>query len=290
MKVLVFLLGLAVALLASNAVVSGEWMAVHQGKQDVIIVDVSSPEAYAEGHIPGAIHSPLSRWRMPVGRHAEVFPVKVLENEMRRLGINDDSQVVVYAHNTDAKEMLSATYVIWAMAYAGFENTLLLEGGLPVFVGVTGILSRHPEADRTGTFTAREDASGLVTLETVDALIGSVPMIDSRPAKYYFGAEKQGVLDRAGHISRAHSFFWAYNLEPDQTFKSRKVLHAMFEDGLGLDKTAPVIVYCTGGLEASLNYFVLHRLLGFENAKLYDASMKEWANKMATPMTRYRWE
>lgn len=290
MKVLVLLMGWAMALLASNAVVSGEWMAVHQEKKDVIIVDVSSPEAYAEGHIPGAINSPLAKWRMPVGRHAEVFPVEVLQNEMRRLGIDSGATVAIYSHHADAKDMLTATYVIWAMAYAGFENTVLLEGGLPAFVDVTGLLSKRPEADRAGTFIAREDRSKLVTMDTVEAVIGVVPMIDSRPAKYYFGAEKQGVLDRAGHISKAHSFFWGYNLESDHTFKSRKALHAMFEEGLGLDKNAPIIVYCTGGLEASLNYFVLHRLLGFENAKLYDASMKEWANKMATPMTAYRWE
>ncbi len=64
----------------------------------------------------------------------------------------------------------------------------------------------------------------------------------------------------------------------------------MLVDGLGLNPKKELITYCTGGLETSMNFFVLHRLLGFEKIRLYDASMKEWANRDDTPMTKYRWE
>lgn len=39
-----------------------------------------------------------------------------------------------------------------------------------------------------------------------------------------------------------------------------------------------------------MNFFVLHRLLGFNTIRLYDASMREWANNSSTPMTLYKWE
>lgn len=290
MKTLVVLMALVVSLLASGPVVSGEWVSVYEKDASVVIVDVSSPEAYGDGHIPGAMNSPLEKWRTAVGAHAEVRPIDALQAEMRRLGIHKDSKVVVYAHNTDNKDLLRATYVIWAMAYAGFENTMLLDGGLASFVKVTGLLSKKAEADRNGRYTARTDASKLAKLDEVKAAVGRAAMVDSRPAVYYFGADRQDVLARPGHITGAHSYFWRYSLDADNTLKSKQQLREMLEAGMGLDRTAPLIVYCTGGLEASMNYFVLHRVLGFEKAKLYDASMKEWGNRDDTPMTLFRWE
>lgn len=288
MRVLVVLTAMTMALLASSPVVSAEWVSVYQ--KEVVIVDVSAPQAYADGHIPGAINSPLQQWRMPVGRHAEVRPIEALQTEMRRLGIDKDSRVVVYAHNLNPKDRLKATYVIWAMEYAGFENTVLLDGGLPSYVKATGRLSKTPEADRHSHFRAHEKRALLAKIDEVRGGVGRVQMIDSRPAVYYFGAERQGVLDRAGHISGAKSYFWRYSLDDKQTLKPKKVLRKMLEAGMGLRPDAPLIVYCTGGLQASMNYFVLHRILGFKDAKLYDASMKAWANREDTPMTAFRWE
>lgn len=290
MKILVVLMATAMVLLASNPVVSAEWVSVYQKDKTVVIVDVSAPEAYAQSHIPGAINSPLKQWRMPVDRHAEVRPVEALQAEMRRLGINKDSKVVVYAHNLNPKDLLKATYVIWAMEYAGFDNTVLLDGGLPSYVQVTGMLSKKPEADRGGNFRAHEKRAILAKINEVKGAVGRVQMVDSRPAIYYFGAERQGVLDRAGHISGAKSYFWRYSLDDEWKFKPKKVLRQMLETGMGLRPNAPLIVYCTGGLQASMNYFVLHRILGFKDVKLYDASMKAWANREDTPMTVFKWQ
>lgn len=290
MKLFIFLMMLVAAAMASDAVVSGAWVYEHQKQKGVIIVDVSAPEAYEEGHIPGAINSPIGKWRMGVDGHSEVSPPEALQAEMRRLGIGKDSKVVVYSHHIDGKDILKATYVIWAMAYAGFEETVLLDGGLKAYVAATGKLSKKAEADRHGDYTVKVDAGKLAKIDEVRAALGKEAMVDSRPAVYYFGAELQSVLKRAGHINEAHSYFWAYSLNGDKTLKPEKLLRRMIEDGLGLYPSAPVIVYCTGGLEASMNYFVLHRVLGFEKAKLYDASMKEWANRDDTPMTVYQWE
>lgn len=290
MRFIFILMAAVLSLMASGSVVSGEWVSVYEKDASVVIVDVSDPDLYNEGHIPGAVNSPLGQWRMAVGLHAEVQPIEALQAEMRRLGINKDSTVVVYSHHTDPKDMLKATYVIWAMAYAGFDDAKLLDGGLKAYVNVTGKLSKKPEADRDGNFRAREDVTKLALIDEVKGAVGRVQMVDSRPAVYYFGADRQGVLKRAGHISGAHSYFWQYSLDADNTLKSKALLRDMFERGMGLDVSAPLIVYCTGGLEASMNYFVLHRVLGFEHAKLYDASMKEWANREDTAMTSFRWE
>ncbi len=53
----------------------------------------------------------------------------------------------------------------------------------------------------------------------------------------------------------------------------------MIIEWLRLDPKKEVITYCTGGLETSMNWYILHRVLGFEKARLYDASMKKWASE-----------
>lgn len=290
MKILVALMVAVVSLMASSPIVSGEWVSVNQKDESVVIVDVSGPEAYAKGHIPGAMNSPLNMWRMSADAHAQIRPAEALQAEMRRLGINNNSKVVVYSHHRNSKDILKATYVIWAMAYAGFHNTVLLDGGIGAYAKATGYLSKKAEADKKGNFTVKTVAARLAKIDEVKAALGRDAMVDSRPARFYFGAQRQGVIKRAGHISGAHSYFWRYNLKADNTLKPKAQLQTMLESGMGLDKSKPLIVYCTGGLEASMNYFVLYRLLGFDKAKLYDASMKEWGNLDDTPMTAYRWE
>ncbi len=276
---------------AMEPAVSGKWLIEHQNDPHLVVVDVSPSTAYMTGHVPGAIRSGIEKWRRRKDAHAvEVKSVTDLQEEMRRLGIDANSSVVVYSHHLNNKDVLKATYVLWAMEYAGLKNTALLDGGLPAYEAADGNLSTAVAIDRYGSFTAEANRSVLATIEEVNASVGKTAMIDSRPADFYFGAVKQKTLARSGHISYATSYFWRYSLDADRKLKPLWMLSKMIEAGLGFDKTRPLIVYCTGGLEASMNYFVFHRLLGFDRARLYDASMKEWANRSDTPMTSYRWE
>ena len=290
MRKLIVLMALAASLLAMEPTVTGEWLVKHAGDKALVIVDVSAPQAYEEGHIPGARNASIELWRRGVESHAEVRSAKELQAQMRRLGIDGDSEVVVYSHHLDNKDLLRATYVLWAMEYAGFKNSALLDGGIGAYTAAGGALSEKAVPDGAGDFSVTTDAGMIATMDEVKAALGKTAMIDSRPAVYYFGAERQGVLKRAGHISGAHSYFWHYNMTEENRLKPEMALSKMLEKGLGLDKNAPLIVYCTGGLEASMNYFVVHRVLGFEKAKLYDASMKEWGNRDDTPMRTFVWE
>jgi thiosulfate/3-mercaptopyruvate sulfurtransferase len=45
-----------------------------------------------------------------------------------------------------------------------------------------------------------------------------------------------------------------------------------------------VLVYCGGGIAATLDAFVLTALLGHNNVSVYDNSMQEWSNDASLPM------
>lgn len=54
---------------------------------------------------------------------------------------------------------------------------------------------------------------------------------------------------------------------------------------VGADKSKRILIYCGGGIAATLDAFVLHQL-GFENIAVYDASMSEWAKDPSLPIER----
>ena len=208
MRKVFLLMVTALSLFAMEPVVTGEWLKGHLNDKDVVVVDVTKQESYDKEHIPAAMQSGIELWRQGVDKHAEVRSIEALPAEMRRLGINDDSRVVVYSHHLNNKDMLRATYVIWAMAYAGHSNTALLDGGIDAYKAAGGALTTKTEADRKGNFTAKKNGKMIATISEVKASLNKVAMVDSRPAIFYFGAQKQPVLKRPGHISGAKSFFW----------------------------------------------------------------------------------
>jgi thiosulfate/3-mercaptopyruvate sulfurtransferase len=53
----------------------------------------------------------------------------------------------------------------------------------------------------------------------------------------------------------------------------------------GIRKDKRVIAYCGGGISATVDLFLLHRL-GYRNLTLYDGSMGEWAKDESLPLER----
>ncbi|MGD9719519.1 MAG: sulfurtransferase, partial [Sulfurimonadaceae bacterium] len=117
-----------------------------------------------------------------------------------------------------------------------------------------------------------------------------LPMLDARPSDNYLGITPTNTVRRDGHISGAMSYSWNYSVNKDFMLKEKNKLDTLFAKGYNLDKNKEVLVYCTGGLETSYNYYVLSGVLGYKHVRLYDASMKEWGNRDDTSMTQYRYE
>ncbi len=281
------LLCFALALFAAEPFVSAKWLKVHLNDKNLIIIDVSQPKLYKKEHIPGAINAPIVLWRKKVEHYALLRPPKEIERVMRKLGITPNSKVVLYSHRW-GKDFLKTSYTAFAMEVMGFKNSSILDGGLEAYRKI-GILTKEISKPKPSYYQGVFHPEFIVDKTIVLTHIGKTRMLDARNPIFYFGAEKQKVLKRAGHIPKATSYFWVFSFH-NEKIKDKDTLKAMLVDGLELRPNKDVITYCTGGLETSMNWYVLHRVLGFEKSRLYDASMKEWANEPDTPLTKYRWE
>ena len=290
MKLLLSLLLTSLYLFASDAFVNSEYLQKNLHNKNLVLLDTTDLKTFKKGHIPTARQADISLFRHWVDNtYLLMNSSKKIQETARNLGINNDSQVIIYGHNKN-KELLKSSYIALALIANGFHNVSLLEGGYGdwsyEFEDEKSAFSTAMPKYKKGNFTAKFNPNILVDKEYVQARINKVPMIEARPKVYFTGEKKSKGVKRLGHIKGASSSYWRDKFNLDDTLKSDKDINAIF---LGKNKLNPkkeVIAYCTGGLEASMNWYILTQHLGYKDVKIYDASMKQWGNLDDTPMEK----
>lgn len=290
MKIIMMLMSTVLSVFAVEPLVSPQWLGQNLNNPAVRIVEVSEGESYELEHIPGAAHTSIGAWRHDNGIFLSIRSVEQIEKEISRLGIDEKSEVVLYAPIGEPKDLLKASYIYWALNYHGIKNVGILDGGMKAWKNDSLPLTSEESVIQASAFKARLDNGKIADLAYVKNHLGKLPMIDARPSDMYLGVTPTPTVKRNGHVEGAMSYSWNYSVGKDYILKPKAMLESVFKEGYRLDKDKEVLVYCTGGLETSYNYFVLSGVLGYKHVRLYDASMKEWGNREDTPMTHYRYE
>ena len=289
-KLFLFLLS-SLSLLACDAYISAEDLASELSEPNkIVILDVTDITEYKKGHIPNAIKADIADFRNHVIMHKEIKSPSDIQKLARSLGINNDTKIVIYGHGKK-KELLKTTYMAMAFISHGVKKITLLDGGYDAWIEENPDMTstKTPKA-KSGNFTANFDNTIITNREYVRSKIGKVPMLDARPPRYYFGSLLSGGVERYGHIPFAISSFWGDKFMHDKTIRDEEILEEIFITGNKISKDQEIIMYCTGGLETSANWYILYQYLGFKNAKIYDGSMRDWGNVDDTPLVKYRWE
>lgn len=238
-----------------------------------LIVDVRSPEEYAQGHIPGARQiapDAVADPDAPVG--GVLRPLDEIAAIFEDLSVTPDTPVVFY----DGGNGLHAARMIWLAEYLGLHRVSLLDGGLSAWSAAelpleTGSGPAVPNGAFSPAQTPRRIASADWILERRDDP-GTV-VIDVRPA----------VAFAAGHIPWAKNIPWKESLKEDLTMRSADDLRAHFEaQGVTPDKA--IVVHCQNGLASAHSYVAL-RLLGYPRVRVYHRSWAEWGQARDLPKT-----
>ena len=115
-----------------EAIASTDWLQTHLKDDDIRIVDCSvsfiNPNSYTEGHIPGAVSlEVIGQLSDPKGRvPLLILPSDQFESVMGKLGISNDTTVVVY----DAFGGAWSARLWWALMYYGHNDVKMLNGGI----------------------------------------------------------------------------------------------------------------------------------------------------------------
>jgi thiosulfate/3-mercaptopyruvate sulfurtransferase len=289
---LVLIAGFAAPALAGPAVtplVSSDWLAENLAADELVILDTRSAFAFERSHVPGAVQTDYpGQWAVTDGEIPWVLPsIADLEAYVTSLGITPSTTVVLISAGNGISDLGGATWIYWVLSYLGLEEVAILEGGWATWLTE----DREMEEGATASIEVAPFAATLRpeiyadTGDVVAALGTDIVLVDARPPAHYVGDTIQtGVVVRPGHIPGALSL--DNNLFYDRTtarFHLPEMLSAQLPPELA-DSAARLITYCNIGQAASISWFVLHELLGFENARMYEASLAAWTRDPELPL------
>jgi thiosulfate/3-mercaptopyruvate sulfurtransferase len=244
-----------------------------------LLLDLRPADAWAAGHLPGAVHLDLFGVSLidtdPAPLRAFLW---ILEHLLASRGVEAGRRVIVY----DEKSGMRAARAFWALEFFGHPRTQQLDGGFGAWQAGGHPVSTEPVAPVASTWTGTPVEERVASYRHVwDRLKATdVAILDTRSDGEYQGTLVRSA--RGGRIPGAVQVEWTTNLRPDGSFKSSDELRAMYEP-LGVTPDKEVLTYCQGGYRAAHGYLAL-RLLGYPRVRNYVGSWKEWGDRLELPI------
>lgn len=240
-------------------------------------------QAYAKGHIPGALYLHLDRdlsgpMNGKNGRHP-LPDIDAFAKRMSECGVGPDTQVVAY----DNEGSIFASRLWWMLRWLGHDKVAVLDGGVPGWRRAKLPFETEVRPVAPAQFVPRLQAIQVDTafieakLRTPDMLL-----LDARSEERYAG-ENETLDPVGGHIPGAVNRFYFDNLDDAGCyFKPADELHAEFVDLLDNRDPHTVIQQCGSGVTACHNLLAME-VAGLHGSKLYVGSWSAWCSDPARP-------
>jgi thiosulfate/3-mercaptopyruvate sulfurtransferase len=264
--------------------VSPSWVAANAKDPNLRILDVrTTPLEYIEGHLPRAINIAENAFRGPNGfLPAQYWDNNQLTGLFTRSGVTNKNKVLVYS---DDRGVLGATMLAYLLERSGVRDIAVLDGGYAGYKAANQSVTKEFPRYTASQFTVRDNPSVRVSLNDVKQLINQpgVVFLDPRPPELFRG--EKNVWVRNGHIPGARNIPWTTFTEagnPQEALKNPHKLKSLDDiRKLLVDRNIKpsddIIVSCSTGREATLQYVVLKHLLGYPKVRVYEGSWTEYS-------------
>jgi thiosulfate/3-mercaptopyruvate sulfurtransferase len=266
----------------ADRLVSTEWLAAHLDDPKLVLLHVGDEREYAAEHIPGARFVSMRAVSTDRGGLLLEMPAPAeLRDRLEKLGISDDSRIVVYY---GADWISPATRIVLTLDWIGLgERTSLLDGGMPWWKQqgrpVTSAPTKPPKRGRLTGRPTRDDliADHAIVRQSIRA--SGVRIVDARAPLFYDGAPHGE--HRAGHIPSAVNIPFNAVFGDDLRLLDADSLARLFRK-TGIRPGDTLIVYCHVGQQATTVIFAAQSL-GYR-VRLYDASFDDWSARKDLPV------
>ncbi len=268
--------------LHTDALVDARWLETRLDDDRLVVVELDvSPDAYEQGHIPGAV-----LWDIYTDLKDDAYQPRSMshiEALFRRSGITHTSTVVFYGY--------APALGFWLATYCGLRDVHVLDIGRQRWQADGRPWTSQPPTRSPSTFgidtlavemraTRRSIIDGIARADTT--------ILDVRSDLEFAGERfwpSGGIPDggRVGHIPTAVHLPATELTGPDGAFlPAAELAEILSHETLTPDGT--VITYCTVGARAATVWFALTQILGFPDVKVYDGSWTEWGMTAETPI------
>lgn len=269
--------------------VSVDWLKANCNHAKLIILDATiskvggTPSEANINQIPNARFFDIKKAFSDVNaRFPNTIPSEVqFETEAQRLGINNDSYIVVY----DALGIYSSPRAWWLLKTFGHNNVAVLDGGLPEWEAQGYKTEKTHNLDcKPGNFTTKYNPSNVVYFESLEAISKDpdFAIIDARSKDRFTSkvAEPRAGL-RSGTIPNSINLPHEAILDGNK-LKSKEDLQLIFSTIL--KENQHLVFSCGSGITASI-LSLAATIIGYNNS-VYDGSWTEYGTLKSLKMNQ----
>src|SRR5262245_27204597 len=278
------------ALALSPAIVDGDYVA-EAITRNAVVWDVRAADAYAKGHIAGAISIGDAAKVLRDENTEDFIATDRIEKILGAAGLDPNREIIVYG----SRGTWNPYFGLYTLQYFGGSNVRVYHEGIEGWTAAGRPISRDASQLPPVALKLEINPTAAVTTREMLARLNNpdVQIIDARTPQEFAGEDIRAI--RGGHIPGAINIPYEQNwVDPETSAKlARKVVNS--NAGMSLKRTADLkqlysrfdphketIVYCQSGARASETAGVLQEL-GFTNVKVYDSSWLGYGNTLDAP-------
>jgi len=262
-----------------------------------LLWDARDEEAFAKGHIPGAVNvgDPTLTLRDPLTE--DYLPTADIAKTLGAAGIDPAREIVVYGD----RGLPSTYFAQLTLRHFGAANARVFHDGIDGWRAAGLPLQTEASKPKPVALKLAPQPGVIVSSKEVVAALkrADAQFLDARTAREFRGEDIRAI--RGGHIPGAVNIPFEQNwVDPDarnklrrgevkdtvgMSLKPRDQLAKLYEK---LDPAKEVIIYCQSGNRAAPTAAVLADL-GFKNVRVYDSSWLGYASWLSAPAEDEVW-